>query len=298
MLKVLASPCEARHAFGGRGISLPAGGETHMIKGTTRLVAIIGSPVVQVKSPENFNIAFQQTGSDVAMMAMDVPSAGVDAFLAFARNWQNLDGFVVTIPHKQAIASGIDSVTSRAALLGAVNVVRRDADGRLTGDMVDGLGFVRAAQSHGFEPQDQQALVIGCGGAGSAIAHALCEAGVSFLAISDSDAPRVERLAAALTTEFPRISIATEIGDPSRYDLVANATPLGMKAGDPLPLTADAITLLKSTAHVADVVTSPEVTPFLEAVRARGLSTHTGPEMAKAQLGLLGAFMGVLGADD
>lgn len=269
-----------------------------MIKGSTRLVAIIGSPVVQVKSPENFNIAFQKGGSDVAMIAMDIPTAGVDAFLECARNWQNLDGFVVTIPHKQAIASGIDSVTSRAALLGAVNVVRRGADGQLTGDMVDGLGFVRAAESHGFEPKGKQALVIGCGGAGSAIAHALCEAGVSVLAISDSDAERVTRLAVALSAEFPQISLATEIGDPSRYDLVANATPLGMKDGDPFPLNDDAIALLKSTAHVADVVTSPEVTPFLVAARARGLSTHTGPEMAKAQLGLLGAFMGVLGADD
>lgn len=269
-----------------------------MIKGSTRLVAIIGSPVVQVKSPENFNNAFAQAGSDVAMIAMDIPSDGVDAFLSLARTWQNLDGFVVTIPHKQAIASGVDSVTQRAALLGAVNVVRRGADGQLIGDMVDGLGFVRAAESHGFTPNGREALVIGCGGAGSAIAHALCESGVSVLAICDPDAQRVGRLASALAAEFPQISIATEIGDPSRYDLVANATPLGMRAGDPLPLSEQAIALLKPTAHVADVVTSPEVTPFLAAARARGLSIQTGPEMARAQLGVLGAFMGVLSPDD
>src|SRR5690606_2326203 len=94
-----------------------------MIKGSTRLVAIIGSPVVQVKSPENFNAAFEAAGRDVAMIAMDIAPDGVEAFLSVARRWANLDGFVVTIPHKQAVAAGIDSVTSRAALLGAVNVV-------------------------------------------------------------------------------------------------------------------------------------------------------------------------------
>ncbi len=268
-----------------------------MIKGSTRLVAIIGSPVVQVKSPENFNAAFEAAGRDVAMIAMDIAPDGVEAFLSVARRWANLDGFVVTIPHKQAVAAGIDSVTSRAALLGAVNVVRRDADGSLSGDNVDGLGFVAAAQGHCFAPQGKQALVIGCGGAGSAIAHALCEAGVACLAICDADTARVERLAGSLRAEFPNTVIETQIGDPSRFDLVANATPLGMKAGDPLPLADAALALLKETAHVADVVTSPEVTPFLAAARARGLATQTGPEMAKAQLGLLGGHMGVIGTD-
>jgi len=268
-----------------------------MIKGSTRLVAIIGAPVAQVKSPENFNAAFERLRSDSAMIAMDIAPEGVEDFLSLARRWKNLDGFVVTIPHKQAVAAGVDSITPRAALLGAANVVRRNADGTLAGDMLDGLGFVRAARNNGFEPSGRQALLIGCGGAGSAIAHALCEAGVRELAIVDADTMRAERLAGLLRGEFPAVEIVTQIGDPARFDLVVNATPLGMKDGDPLPLADAALTLLKPTTHVADVVTSPEVTPFLTAARARGLSIQTGPEMAKAQLSLLGAHMGVLAAE-
>lgn len=267
-----------------------------MIRGSTRLVAIIGTPVAQVKSPENFNAAFERLHSDSAMIAMDIAPEGVSDFLALARQWKNLDGFVVTIPHKQAVAAGVDSVTPRAALLGAANVVRRNADGTLAGDMVDGLGFVRAARNNGFEPSGRQALLIGCGGAGSAIAHALCEAGVRELAIVDADTARADRLAGLLRGEFSAV-LSTEIGDPARFDLVVNATPLGMKDGDPLPLADAALALLKPTTHVADVVTSPEVTPFLTAARARSLSIQTGPEMAKAQLSLLGAHMGVLAAE-
>lgn len=268
-----------------------------MIKGSTRLVAIIGSPVAQVKSPENFNAAFAASGRDAAMIAIDVAPEGVAEFLSLARRWANLEGFVVTIPHKQSVAAGIDDITSRAALLGAVNVVRRKEDGRLCGDMVDGLGFVAAARENGFSPSGKEVLVIGCGGAGGAIAHALCEAGVSALALCDTETPRLERLAGLLRAEFPEISVETQIGDPARFDLVANATPLGMKDGDPLPLADEALALLKNTACVADVVTSPEVTPFLAAASARGLSIQTGPQMARAQLALLGGHMGVIDTD-
>ena len=265
-----------------------------MIKGSTRLVAIIGSPVAQVKSPENFNAAFSQSGSDVAMIAMDIAPEGMADFLSMARQWQNLDGFVVTIPHKQAVAAGIDEITPRAALLGATNVVKRDAGGRLIGDMVDGMGFVEAARRNGFVPDAKRALVIGGGGAGSAIAHALCEAGVALLAVSDIDIARAERLAGLLRAEFPGTQIGTQAGDLGALDLVVNATPLGMEEGDPVPLAENALAALKSSALVADVVTSPEVTPFLKAAMARGLPIQTGPQMAKAQLALLGGHMGVL----
>lgn len=267
-----------------------------MIKGTTRIVAIIGSPVAQVKSPENFNTAFSETGADVAMIAMDLKPEAVTDFLSLARRWDNLDGFVVTIPHKQAVAAGIDAVSGRAALLGAANVVRREPDGNLKGDMVDGLGFVAAARANGFDPAGKGALVVGGGGAGSAIAHALCEAGIVRLVISDIDTARSGQLVDQFAKAFPAVDLALSIAAEEQFDLVVNATPLGMKAGDPLPVGEEVLAGLPETALVADVVTSPEVTPLLQAARARGLAIQTGPEMAKAQLGLLGGFMGVMGS--
>lgn len=264
-----------------------------MINGSTRVVAIIGSPVAQVKSPENFNSAFAHSGDDVAMIAMDIPPEAVSDFLSLARRWKNLEGFVVTIPHKQSVAAGLDEITGRAALLGAANVVRRDPDGTLKGDMVDGLGFLTAARENGFDPVGKRALVVGGGGAGGAIAHALCEAGATTLSILDIDAARAGRLAGLLRDSFPatEVSIDAERGG---FDLVVNATPLGMKPGDPLPLGEDVLARLQGSALVADVVTSPEVTPFLEAARVRGLAIQTGTQMARAQMTLLGAGMGVM----
>jgi shikimate dehydrogenase len=272
-------------------------GKAEMIRGTTRVVAIIGSPVAQVKSPENFNAAFAEAGADVAMIAMDIKPEAVADFLSLARRWENLDGFVVTIPHKQSVAAGIDSVSDRAALLGAANVVRREPDGTLKGDMVDGLGFVAAARANGFHPAGRRALLVGGGGAGSAIAHALCEAGAACLVISDIDAARADRLASQLGLNFPATDVAVSGGqDNSGFDLVVNATPLGMRPGDRLPVGEDVLAGLPGSALVADVVTSPEITPFLRAAQLRGLRIQTGPQMAKAQLGLLGSYMGVMRA--
>lgn len=266
-----------------------------MIRGTTRIVAIIGSPVTQVKSPENFNAVFAEAGADVAMIAMDIKPEAVADFLSLVRRWDNLDGFVVTIPHKQAVAAGIDVLSERAALLGAANVVRREADGTLRGDMVDGLGFVAAARANGFDPAGRRALIVGGGGAGSAIAHALCEAGVARLVVSDVDTARAQRLADQLGQSFAATDVAVSASaDAAGFDLVVNATPLGMKPGDPLPVGEDLLGELPGSALVADVVTAPEVTPFLKAAQARGLRIQTGPQMAKAQLGLLGGFMGVM----
>ncbi|WBY02882.1 shikimate dehydrogenase [Ramlibacter tataouinensis] len=265
-----------------------------MIRGTTQLVAIIGSPIAQVKSPENFNAWFDAAGADLAMVPMDVRAGELDACLALLRGWQNLRGCVVTVPYKQAFATRVDALSRRAAALGAVNVVRREADGRLVADMVDGLGFLGAAQAHGFAPAGARAVVVGAGGVGSAIAYALCEAGVGSLALLDVDAGRQARLAAVLRNGFPEVDLQLECASLAGVDLLVNATPVGMGDTGALPLDPALLQTLGATAHVADVVTSPVVTPLLELARTRGCTVQTGPEMAKAQLGHLGVAMGVM----
>ena len=144
-----------------------------MIRGSTELVAIVGSPIAQVKSPENFNTWFASNGCDLAMLPIDLQETALEAFVGSLRGWQNLRGCVVTVPYKQALANRVDGLSERAAALGSVNVIRRERDGRLLGDNVDGAGFLGAAHKHGFEPAGKRALVIGCGGVGSAIAGAL-----------------------------------------------------------------------------------------------------------------------------
>lgn len=267
-----------------------------MISGATRLVAIVGHPVSQVKSPTNFNDYFEKSGQDLVMIAMDVRPQSVPACIESMRGWQNLLGCVVTIPHKQAFGALMDKLSERARILGSVNVVRREADGRLVGDMVDGLGFLNAARARGFSPEGAHALVVGAGGAGGAIAHALCEAGAAELTILDIDEGRRNGLASLLQKNFPSITLPHEIENLASLDLVVNATPIGMQQTSAMPLPDHLLQSLQPVTLVADVVTSPELTPFLTFAMTKGCQVQSGPEMARAQLELLGLAMGVMPA--
>ena len=203
---------------------------------------------------------------------------------------------MVTVPHKQAFAALVDTLTDRATALGAVNVVRRMPDGKLTGDMIDGLGFINAARQHGFKPAGRHALVVGAGGAGSAIAYALCEAGIARLSLLDTDAARLDKLAKGLRSHFASVAISLECESVRGFDLLVNATPIGMKADPILPLSPTLLQHLEAGCHVCDVVTSPDVTPFLSFAQAKGCSIQTGAEMARAQMEYLGSFLGVMPA--
>ena len=267
-----------------------------MIQGSTELIAIVGSPVAQVKSPENFNRWFANQQQNVAMLAIDLAPNALQNFIETLRGWQNLRGCVVTVPYKQLLAGRLDGLSERSAALGSVNVIRRENDGRLVGDIVDGEGFLSAARQQGFNPHDKKTLVIGTGGVGSAIAYSLCQAGVSHLVISDLSTERVEALGELLRRAFPEIVISADPASLEHFDLIVNASPVGMGAADddgPMPLPPALMQTLQGSTLVADVVTSPAVTPFLAFARHRGCAIQTGPEMALAQLGNLGHFMGV-----
>jgi shikimate dehydrogenase len=246
-----------------------------MISGTTEIVVIVGEPIRQVKSPQNFNCWFESRSQDTAMIAMDLASERVEAFVSVARGWRNLRGVVVTVPHKQAFAKLCDALTPRATALGATNVVRRDADGKLTGDMVDGFGFLGAARAHGFSSPGRRALVIGAGGVGSAIAFALCETGIAQLRLMDVNADRLKALSTLLQAHFPNVEIMSNCDSLATLDLVVNATPIGMASTSnttsaDLPLLRSLLDTLPVSALVADVVTSPDITPLLAAAKAKG----------------------------
>ena len=264
-----------------------------MIGGATQLVAIVGSPISQVKSPENFNTWFARHELNLAMIAIDMREQALDAFLDSLRGWQNLRGCVVTVPYKQLLATRLDEVSERALALRSVNVIRRESDGRLLGDNVDGEGFLNAARQHQFQAEGKSALVVGSGGVGSAIAYSLCQAGVSQLTITDVSTERALALVDLLRTAFPSIAISSEFDSLNSFELVVNASPVGMGGSGELPLSANLLNSLKAGTLVADVVTSPEITPLLAFARDRQCPIQTGPEMAYAQLGNLGNFMGV-----
>jgi shikimate dehydrogenase len=262
-----------------------------MLSGTTHLIGIVGHPVAQVQMPSSLNTLFSVSGKDLAMVPFDIAPDGLPHFMAMLRTAHNLLGTVVTMPHKQAAARLVDLLTERAKALGAVNVVRRTPDGTLCGDHVDGFGFLAAARKHGFVSVGKKALVVGAGGAGSAIAYALCETGIASVAVLDTDATRSSQLAQLLGERFPGVDVRTACRTLAGLDLVANVTPLGMRDDDPMPLPDALLATLSSSTLVCDAITSPVVTPFLKFARRRGCWTQTGVEMAQASVQFVGSLL-------
>jgi shikimate dehydrogenase len=245
------------------------------LSGASRVHFIVGDPIAQVKSPGGVSQVFHQRGHNAYVMPAHVAPADLPAWLAGVSLAQNVDGIIVTIPHKFA-AFGLCATTSeRAAFLGTANTLRRNADGSWHGDMFDGLGFVAAMPGNGCEPRGQRALLVGAGGAGSAIAHALVVAGVSQLAVCDGDAPRRSALIQRLES-LKLCPVAAGSDDASGFGIVVNATPVGMKADDPLPVRMDTVS---PQAFVGCVITAPEITPLIAAARAKGCATQTGTHM-------------------
>lgn len=248
--------------------------------GATRVLFIVGDPIAQVKAPFGFTRALRERGHDTIVVPAHVVPADLPAFFAMASRMPNVDGIIVTVPHKFEAARLCAGLTPRARSIGAANVVRRDAQGAWFGDMCDGDGYVAGLRLAGCEPRGRRALLVGAGGAGSAIAHALVDAGVASLALHEADTARRETLAAKLRAYG---AVVPTVGSPdaSAHDLVINATPMGMKPGDPLPLD---VGTLQAGTFVGCVVTQPAVPPLIEQARAMGLATLTGAGMFAAVL--------------
>lgn len=246
--------------------------------GATRVVFIVGDPIAQVKSPYGVTEALAALGADTIVVPAHVRPADLAEFFALTERMPNVDGIIVTVPHKFDAAKLCSGVTPQARSIGAVNAVRRDAAGRWYGHMCDGDGYVAGLRKAGCEPRGKHALLVGAGGAGSAIAHALVDAGVAALALHDADELRRDALIAKLRAYAP---LRPQVGstDPAGFDLAINATPMGMKEGDALPLRADR---LSPQTFVGCVVTQPAVPPLIVAARARGCATMTGAGMFEA----------------
>jgi shikimate dehydrogenase len=259
------------------------------VSGKTKLYGIVADPIGQVKAPEMMRKVFEQRGIDGVLMPMHVAPKDLPAFTQALRGIQNFGGMVVTVPHKTTIGVLCDEITAAARTVGAVNIVRRDPDGRLFGDILDGRGFVAGLRLHGIEPKGKKILLAGAGGAANAIAFALAEAGATQLAVYNRSADKVRAMFARLAPVYPQVELVLGTRDPRGYDLVVNATSLGMASADPLPLDAN---LLNAEQTVAEIIMAPALTPLLAAAQAKGCRIQYGAPMLASQIELMADFMG------
>jgi shikimate dehydrogenase len=260
-----------------------------MISGTTTLIAHLGYPTHTFKSPLIYNPWFEKNDIDAVVVPMGVRAEEYPEFLKYLFKLTNIRGALVTMPHKVTTMRLVDETTPTAQVAGATNAVLLRDDGTLLGDQFDGAGFVRGVERKGFPLAGKRALVVGNGGVGSAIVASLAGAGVAALGLFDPDAEASTALAGRINAHYPDIEVTTGSKDPQGYDLVVNATPLGMNDGDPLPVDVDRI---DPSTFVGEVVMKQEITPFLAAARAKGCPIQVGTDMLFEQIPAYLEFFG------
>lgn len=258
------------------------------ITGQTRICAIVADPVQQVKAPQLINAWVAKKCVDTVLVPMQVSSADLASWAQAMKGLKNLDGFIATVPHKIAMRGLCDEVSAAAAMVGAVNIVRRDPDGRLIGHILDGEGFVAGLRRSWIDPKGKRIMLCGAGGAANAIAFSLASAGVAELAIHNRTTAKAQELIDRLKPIYPSVDLTIATDSPVGFDLIVNATSLGMSETDPLPFRAYQ---LVATQIVAEIIMKPALTPVLAVAQEKGCTVQFGLPMLECQIDLMADFM-------
>lgn len=263
-----------------------------LIDGATRLYAIIGDPIVQVKSPGVFNPRFAEAGMNAVKVPVHVRPESFEATLRGLMAIANLDGMMVTVPYKSRVIPLLDHVLPMAAKVGAVNAMRRETDGSWTGDMFDGRGLVRGLRERDIRLDGRRIMLVGAGGGGSAVAVAVADAGAAKLRIFDVDPARADALAGRVAKAYPACQVSAGAPEIAGHDMLINATPIGMAPGDGFPAPLDGLT---ADVLVVDIIMKPEVTPLLAHARGLGCVALGGKVMLEGQAEEVARFFGIGG---
>lgn len=260
------------------------------ITGRTALFGILADPIAQVRSPIVFTAHLRSIGFDGVMVPMHVDAAGLADAVAGLRRMHNLRGFLLSVPHKQTIIPLLDDLTEAARLVGAVNIVRRDPDGKLTGTQGDGEGFVAGLLAAGHQVAGRRIFVAGAGGAARGVCFALAMHGAAAITIYNRTREKAEALAADIRAARPGCDARAGGDDPSGHDIAVNCTSLGMKPDDALPFD---VARVVPPMIAAEVIMQPAETEFLRRAAAQGCVTQPGAPMLGEQVRLMAAFFGV-----
>jgi shikimate dehydrogenase len=238
------------------------------ITGKTKITGLYGHPVEHTLSPLMHNAAFEHLGLDYCYLPFSVhPDSlknAVEAIRAL-----NLAGVNVTIPHKESVIPYLDSVNEEALFIGAVNTIVNQ-DGRLTGYNTDGRGFMRSLAENNVSPEGKKILIAGAGGASRAIAYYLSKE-ADKLYLFDIDKMKLEKLSSDLSGIRDNINILNNAAELEAFDVLINATPLGLKSTDPLPFD---ISFLSPEQTVCDLIYKK--TSLLSLAAQKGCKTIDG----------------------
>ena len=257
------------------------------LNGRTRLYPLLGDPIIYARSPDWLSKHMAKRGMNMISLPMEVPDGQLGVVMAGLAATKNVDGLSLTMPHKIAGYQYCKTVSETSRMLGVISAIRRNPDGSWHGHTTDGDAFVKAQLDNGAKIKGARVLVLGAGGAGSAIVISMLEAGAAEVVVHDLDPARSQRIVGLLRGQHgQRVTVGSS--DPTGFDVVSNATPMGMADGDPLPL--DPARLTKSM-FVGDVVAGHGETALIKAAREAGCRTADGDAMVIAVLDVMCDFV-------
>ena len=250
------------------------------VNGATRLLFIVGDPIAQVRSPLIYNPKIQAAERNCILVPLLVPQADFEHTIQSVMRFGNLEGLIITFPFKERIMPYLQQISADAALIGAVNAVKKNAQGDWQGDIFDGIGMIRAVQALGQTARNRHVLLYGAGGAGKAIAAALCSNGVSKLTLIDRDVAKAQAVIDVLVRHYPQIELGSHNRQICDYDMLVNATPVGMAAHD---THVEWLGTLHAGITVVDIIPYPTTTPLLAHAQQCGCPNTNGQAMIQGQ---------------
>lgn len=256
------------------------------LTGATRLFGIVGDPIAQVRSPEIVSTALQVRGMDAVLLPIHARPDDFDTVMAGLKRIANLDGLILTLPYKARGLDHSDTIGPEAQAGGGINALRRGPDGRWHGEMFDGLGCLAALHGAGVSPAGRRILLVGAGGAGAAIACAIARQRPACLRIAEIDSARAATLQRQIAQISPDLPVDLGPADPAGFDLVINASPLGMAGCPQSPLLRP----VTAGTTVFDVVAKPDETLLMAQARAAGALAIGGAAMIRGQVNLIADF--------
>lgn len=264
--------------------------EVDYISGKTRLFGIVGHPIEQVRSPEMFTASFKARGADAILVPFHVLPDDFDRVVSSLMLMPNLDGLIFTIPYKQRAMALATRIGPHAQLVGAVNALARQKNGDWNAEIFDGLGCVEGFRRRGLSFAGKRVMLIGAGGAGSAIAVAIAHEKPAHIRLFDLDAERAVQLVQKI--KQVNVSIDAQFAEPSvaQMDCVLNASPVGMLADARSPIDLKGI---DPSVIVFDAIVKPEQTPLLAQAQAAGCQIVRGREMMLGQISRMTDFFGI-----
>ncbi|MGL4974377.1 MAG: shikimate dehydrogenase family protein [Bosea sp. (in: a-proteobacteria)] len=260
------------------------------VSGRSRLYGIVGHPIEQVRSPEMFTAEFAARGHHGIMLPFHVLPEDFDTVLPALMRMPNLDGLVFTIPFKQRAVELAREIGPNARMVGAINALTRDGAHSWKGEIFDGIGCVEGHRRAGISFAGKRVMLIGLGGAGSAIAAAIAHERPAMMRLFDLDQKRVEEMAERIRDLDASIEVI--VGPPvtEGIDHMLNASPVGMLEDRRMPVEA---TTLPPAMTVFDAIVKPETTSLLALAETSGCKVVRGREMMRGQISRMADFFGV-----